>query len=477
MKKTKIIATMWPAINSENQIVKAFKAGVNVIRFNFSHARYEETLKTVEIINKLNQNKKTNISLLLDTKGPEIRVWDLNSIIKYKKGQVFKIYGEKKLIDESSDIWIDYPYIIEDLKIWSIIIIDSWSFRVKVISKSKQFLIVKSLNSWEVSSRRHVNLPWIPLKFTSLSSKDIADIQFAAENNFHFIAASFVRNAWDVKEIREVLKKSKKDSIKVISKIENQEWIDNLEEITNESDGIMVARWDLWIEVPIQKLWRYQKNMIDICREKGKIVIVATHFLESMISLPFPTRAETWDIFNTVCQKPDSIMLSWETAVGKYPIQSIKMMSKVIQEAEKSIEYTPCEYSNYWLRETDIEKKLLIKSWIYLGEDIKAKALIVFTKTWRLAKLSASFRPKLPIYAFTKFIESEKYINLMYNVTPFFLPEWNQNNYNDNLENSLKFLIKEGKLNKKDKIIVINDLQKSKTEIPVLEIIHMNNYI
>lgn len=474
--KTKIVATMWPAIEKERDIIKVFKAGVQVIRFNFSHAKYDSTLKTVNIINKLNKEKITNLSYLLDTKWPEIRVWEITWEFEYKKWESFKIYANNKSLTKK-DIWIDYPHIVNDLKKWKSIIIDSGTLKVKVTEKTKEYLVVKTLNSWKISTRRHVNLPGINLKFDWLSQKDKDDILFAVKNNFHFIAASFVRSAEDVIEIRKLLEKNWGQTIKIISKIENQEGIDNLDEIIMVSDGIMVARGDLWIEVPVEKLWKHQKEMVEKCREKWKFVIVATHFLESMIYSPFPTRAETSDIFNATRWQPDSLMLSWETAVGKYPILSIKMMSKVIKEAEKTITYKYKDFSDDGLRVTDIEKKYMIKSWLFLWEQLKAKAILVFTKTWLLARLASTYKPKLPVYAFTKFESTEKYANILYNTTAFHLTSWDQNNFAQNLDDAIKFLLKEKILTKNDTIIVINDIQKSKKEIPVLEIINLWDFL
>lgn len=475
MNKTKIIATLWPSLDNEKKIIAAYKAGLNIVRFNFSHAEYKPTLKIKHMIDELNEKGKTKISFMLDTKWPEIRIWDIDGVVRYKKWDVFKIYIKKEDISEPSSIRCDYPYILQDLKVGKKITIDSWIFKVKIIKKHTNALEVKALNSGEVKSRRHVNLPWVKLRFDSLSQKDIDDISFAAKNNFHFIAASFIRNKSNVIEIRQLLDSQGGKNIKIISKIENQEWIDNLDEIIYESDGIMVARGDLWIEVPIEKLWKYQKEMIHKCKELGKFVIVATHFLESMIELPFPTRAETSDVFHTVLEQPDCIMLSGETAVWKFPIQSIKMMSKVTREAEKTLVYKHKDFSDMWLRERDVEKKHMIKSGIYLWEELKAKALIVFTKTGKLARLASAYRPKLPVYAFTKFESTEKYTNILYWITPLFLPNWVQENYHKNLEFALKILTEKKFISSNDKIIVVNDIQKDDIEIPVLEVINMKD--
>lgn len=468
---------MWPAIENESTILKLYKSWVNVIRFNFSHANQESVKKTLEVISNLNRSWKTNLSLLLDTKWPELRIWDISGKIMYKKGETFHIYIDKEKIIWEKNVRCDYSYIIRDCKKGNIILIDSWNFKVKVIEKNKDFLIVKSMNTWEITSRRHVNIPWLKLEFNELSQKDISDITFWAKNWFHFIAASFIRNAGEVNAIRDILIKSNAPDIKIISKIENQEWIDNLDAIIDASDGIMVARWDLWIEVPIEKLPMYQERIVEKCREKGKFVAIATHFLESMITNPFPTRAESSDIFNAVCQKPDAVMLSWETSVWKYPIQSVEMMIKMIRQAEKSIHYSYKNFSDSWLREADKEKKYMIRSGLYLCDELDAKALVIFTKTWLLARLTSAFKPSIPVFAFTKFERTEKILNILFWIQSFFLSDWNQENYQKNLDSALARLVETKKIKWTDTVIVINDIQNNKKEIPVLEIIKIQDFI
>ncbi len=477
MKKTKIIATMWPAIENESTLIKLYKAGVNVIRFNFSHANQESVKKTIEIIWKLNTSWKTNFSLLLDTKWPELRIGDMSGKIMYKKWELFSIYIEKERIVWEKNVRCDYPFIIRDCQKGNIILIDSWNFKVKVVEKNKDFLVVKAMNTWEITSRRHVNIPWLKLQFNELSQKDISDITFWAKNGFSFIAASFIRNESEVRAIREILIKNNAADIKIISKIENQEGIDNIDSIVNVSDGIMVARGDLWIEVPIEKLPIYQEKIVEKCREKGKFVVIATHFLESMIVNPFPTRAESSDIFNAVCQKPDAVMLSGETSVGKYPVQSVEMMVKMINQAEKSINYSYKNFSDNWLRKEDIEKKYMIRSGLYLSDELKAKALIIFTKTWLLARLTWAFKPNIPVFAFTKYEKTQRNINIIFWIQSFFLPDWNQENYQENLDSSIKKLLKTKKITPTDRVIVINDIQNDKKEIPILEIIKVQDFI
>lgn len=371
MKKTKIIATHGPALKGEIDLQALYDAGVNVIRFNFSHAQYESVREVLQIMRKNNRSGRTALSMLLDTKGPEIRTGDLSQKQNYKKGDIFKVFVNlEAFTEDGTSLFCDYPFLAEDGFAGQIIEIDSGLFQVQVKKCEKDFLEVEALNDALIGNRRHVNLPGIRLKMPGITDKDRQDVKFAVEESMDFIAMSFVRSRANVEELRAYLKELGAEHIKIISKIENQEGIENLAEIIEASDGIMVARGDLGIEVPIEKLPTYQSNIVRDTRAQGKFVIIATHLLESMIENPFPTRAEVSDIYNSVIQRADSVMLSGETAAGKYPIQSVKVMSATIAEAEKNINIEHQDFETGGLTSRDIEKKSLIKSAIYSGEEL-----------------------------------------------------------------------------------------------------------
>jgi pyruvate kinase len=473
MKKTKIIATVWPSSNSEEKLIDLYEAWINIIRFNFSHADYEGAKKTADLIKKLNQKWITNLSLLLDTKWPEIRTGDLKHNIAYYNWDVFKIYVDKEKMTWENSLFCDYEYLIDDIKIWQNIILDSGLLSTKVVSKNIDFIEVKADCSAIIWSRRHVNLPWLKLKLPWITEKDVIDINFALDNDFDFIAASFIRNKDGIEAIRELFKKRDNKHIKIISKIENEEAIENIDEIIQFSDWVMVARGDLWIEVPIEKLSVYQRDIVEKSKNLGKFVIVATHLLETMIENQFPTRAETSDVFNSVLQQPDCLMLSWETAIWKYPIEAVKMMVKVTKEAENYITYNHSDYSNDWLRESDIEKKLLIKSGIFIWEDLNAKALIFLTKTWILARLASFFRPKIKVFAFTKFEDTVRYINSLFGITPIYLEKRNSENFLETMEIAINYLLEKGEIKKWDRVIAINDIKRKGEDTSVMEIINV----
>jgi len=473
MKKTKIIATIWPATNNKQSIIDLYTAWVNVIRFNFSHANYNDVEKTVHVIKDLNKKGITNLSLLLDTKWPEIRTGDLDKKIEYIEWDIFNMYTDPNIELWNNGLFCDYQFLLEWVNIWSQIVIDSWLFLVEVIEKQKKHVVVKALNSATIWSRRHVNLPWVSLNFPGITEKDISDIQFAIKHDFAFIAASFIRSASNVQEIKDLFKRADCNTLKIISKIENQEWVENLDEIIDISDWVMVARGDLWIEVPIQKLAIYQKEIVEKCNKKWKFVITATHLLETMIDNPVPTRAESSDVFNSVLQKADCLMLSGETAIWKFPIKCVEMMTSIIEEAESIVDYRFEDFSNDNLSLRDIEKKLLIRSALFIGKELWAQSLIILTKTWLLARLTGAFRPSIPVHSFTPFETSVRNTNLLFWINTSKLEKWDREDFSHTLDEAIdelkeKWIIKNG-----DKVVAINDIQKKWTEIPIMEIINI----
>lgn len=473
MKKTKIIATHGPSLKWEKDLLALYDAGVNVIRFNFSHAQYENVREVLRIMRKNNQSGRTALSTILDTKGPEIRTWDLIQKQHYKTWDVFKFYISRDAFNEDgTSLFCDYEYLWEDAFIWQIIDIDSGLFQVKVKKIYTNYLEVEAQNDAIIWNRRHVNLPGIRLKMPGITEKDKEDIAFAIEESMDFIAQSFVRSAENIKELREYLDNLWWHDIRIIAKIENQEGIDNLSEIIAVSDGVMVARGDLGIEVPIAKLPTYQSNIVRETRAQGKFVIIATHLLESMIENPFPTRAEVSDIYNSVMQRVDSVMLSGETAAGKYPLESVEVMSTTIQEAEANIRVEHQDFSSLGLTIRDIEKKSLIKSAIYSGEELGVKALFIFTKSGKLARLASAFRPNLPIYAFTPYISSVAYMNILYGVKSYFLENWDSD-FIGNISEAIEICKRENILKPWDRIILINDLRKKGKEVPLVELIEI----
>ena len=473
MKNTKIVATHGPAIKGEADLLALYDAGVNMIRFNFSHAKYDGVREVLEIMRKNNRSGRTALSMMLDTKGPEIRTWDLSEKQEYTTWQKFKFFTNKEAFKEDgSSLFCDYPYLWEDGFVGQIIDVDSGLFQIKVLSVESDFLEVEAQNDAIIWSRRHVNLPGIRLKMPGITEKDREDIKFAVDESMDFIAQSFVRSWENARELRDYLKEFWGEDIKIIAKIENQEWLDNMADIIGESDGVMVARGDLGIEVAIEKLPTIQSNMVRDTLAAGKFTIIATHMLESMIENPFPTRAEVSDIYNGVMQRSDAVMLSGETAAGKYPIKSVQVMAATVREAEANLDSEERDFSNVGLTTRDIEKKSLIKSAIRSGEELWVQGLFIFTKSGKLARLASSFRSTLPIYGFTMNLQSVAYMNILYGVYPFLLEKWDDK-FIENIYSAID-LCKERKiLTRGDRIMIVNDIQKNKKEIPVVELMEI----
>ncbi len=472
-KRTKIIATVWPASEQIDQLAALYDAGVNIIRFNFSHAYYDEAEFRIKNIRELNAQWRTQFSMLLDTKGPEIRTGDKTEKYTYATGERFKLVVRKEDIDSNQTLFCDYPNIVHDIKIHDTVVIDSGVFNVRVIEKHEHHLIVEALNSAKIGSRRHINLPGLRLNLPGLMEQDKQDVLFGIKHGFDFIAMSFVRNAENVRELRAFLDANGGEKIKIMSKIETQEAIDNIDEIIEVSDGIMIARGDLGIEVPIERLPTYQRIISEKCQKKWKFHTVATHLLESMIENPFPTRAEVSDVFNSVRQRPDTLMLSGETAMGKFPIESAEMMNRIILEAEKTVNNKHHDFDDVMKTEEGSIKKALIRNGLFLSEQLSAKAVIVFTKTGALARFAAALRPNLPVFAFTMHPETSLYANILYGITSFFLPTWTGNT-KDDLADAIKILKTQGRVSTGDKLIIVTDLQKDQTETPILEVLCVN---
>lgn len=472
MKKTKIIATIWPSTWEEEKIVEMYKNWVNMIRFNFSHADYENAQRVVDIITKLNSNWKTNLSMILDTKWPEIRTWDLKEKIQFLKWDVFNIFTEKIINKEDNSLFCDYPFLSEDVSLWDIIRIDSWLFDVIVKEVFAWYIKVEALNDALIWSRRHINLPWVKLRLPWVTDEDKQSIRFAIDNKFDFIAMSFVRNIDNIKELRDFLYKNWWNDIRIISKIENQEAIENMDDIVKYSDWVMVARWDLWIEIPIQKLPIYQKQIVKKSREYWKFVIIATHLLETMIENAFPTRAEVSDVFNSILQKVDSLMLSWETTIWKYPIEAVKIMKDTICQAEQTIIYEHNSFNIWDIKQSDKEKMYLIRSALYISEEIEDACIMILTKTWLLARLASVFRPNCRVFAFTKDINIYKYMNALFWISPGYTISNDSDLYD--WFNEISELKNEWHLQLWSKVIVISDYIQEELEIPTLKIVTVN---
>ena len=394
-RKTKIICTAGPSTSSHEMLTKMYEAGMNAVRLNMSHGTHESHLEVIETVKSINSKIEDSIALILDTQGPEIRTGVLQSDLHINEGDVITVSVRPGDVEESS-IHINYEDIINEVQIGEKITVDNGLINLEVLEKDHGTMKCKVIDGGTMKSKRHVNLPGVKVNLPSITDKDKTDIEFGVRNEVDYIALSFVREASDVSDLRKLLG-TEGEGIKIISKIEDQEGVRNVEEIVEASDAVMVARGDLGIEISIEELPDVQRIIVGKCQEKGKRVIVATHLLESMIDNPIPTRAEVTDVSNAVYEEVDAVMLSGETTIGKYPIRSIEHLDKIALRAEslRSLQMGKL------LVKQDL-KQHIAASAVELAESIDAKCLVVITKKGLMAQLTTNCRPaKTPIHAVT----------------------------------------------------------------------------
>ena len=420
LRKTRIVCTIGPASESEEMLTKLSNAGMNVTRINFSHGGYEENATKIATIKKVREALNKPIPLMLDTKGPEIRTGKQESgdeKVVIEEGQKFTFLYDD-VIGDATKTSISYKGLSEDVKPGSTILVDDGAieFRVdKIVGKDVE---CTALNTGKLGSRKTVNVPGLVLNLPALSEKDINDITNGVKAGFDCIAASFVRRKSDVEAIRELLRKNGGEHIKIISKIERQEGIDNFEEILAASDGIMVARGDMAVEVPFEQVPVIQKRFIKRCNEVGKPVITATQMLESRSTNPRATRAEVSDVANAVYDRTGAIMLSGESAMGKHPDLCVKTMDKISNAVESDI--------NYWKRfenkTLNMAREDIKKHVAYIAtataKNLNADAIVVYTNTGDSARNLAGMGPECPILAITDNKNTYYQLGLSWNVFP-----------------------------------------------------------
>ena len=399
LRKTKIVCTIGPATNNYDTIKELILNGMNVARINFSHGSWTDKAQKdmFDLIKKVRSDMNAPLALLVDLKGPEIRLGKINDRVLLEKDKEF-ILRNDEIMGSEKEATVSYKNLYQDVKEGSSILIDDGAIELKVKEVKDKDIYCTIANSGYIISGRGVNVPDIKLSFPPLTEKDIADITGAIENDADFIAASFVRRKEDVLAIREILDKHN-STIKIISKIENKEGIDNFDEILEVSDGIMVARGDLGIEVPYSIVPIYQKMMIKKCYAVGKPVITATQMLESMINEPNPTRAEVSDVANAIYDGTSAIMLSGETAMGKYPVLCVQKMNQIALEIEDSIKYWK-RFKNREIPNYNFEY-IINHAMVTTALNIDVKAIFCYSKTSDTPRIVASLRPKCPIFVTT----------------------------------------------------------------------------
>jgi len=452
MRRTKIICTLGPNQDDEKIMRKMIENGMNVARFNFSHGTYEEHRKRFDLLKKLRDEMGIPVATMLDTKGPEIRTGLLTGgrRVTLKDGQKF-ILTIKEQEGNEKLVYVDYEDIVKDVKPQDSILIDDGLIELQVQKTDSTSVECVVVNGGDLGEKKGVNIPGVKIKLPALTKKDREDLDFGIKLGFDFISASFTRNADGIKEIKSILKKSKSD-IRVIAKIENLEGINNIDSIIEASDGIMVARGDMGVEIPTQKVPFIQKTIIKKCNLACRSVITATQMLDSMIRNPRPTRAEVTDVANAVYDGTDAIMLSGETAMGKYPVETLNVMAKIAEESEKHLDHRAYRERQVSAMNRKNISNAVCYSAVATADDIGATAILAPSISGFTARMLSKWRPSIPIYGLTPNPETLRRMQMYWGVIPV---EQNRASSSDELISSSITILKKEKYLKKEDLVVV----------------------
>ena len=425
MKKTKVVCTMGPNTNDKEVMRKLIQNGMDVARFNFSHGDHEEQKFRMDLLKELREEEHAHTAILLDTKGPEIRTGLLKDgkKVTLQEGNTFVLTMED-IVGDDTKVSLSYKGLAEDVQQGTVILIDDGLIGLKVKEIVDQDIVCEIVNGGELGERKGVNVPNVPVRLPAITEKDKEDIKFGVEQDIDFIAASFVRNAECVLEIRAFLKELDAPYIPIIAKIENAEGIRNIDEIIRAADGIMVARGDMGVEIPAEEVPYLQKMLIQKCNNNFKTVITATQMLDSMIRNPRPTRAEVTDVANAVYDGTDAVMLSGETAQGKYPVEALQMMVHIIENTEKHLDYDVLLEKAQEHRKKGISSAIGYSS-VATAMNLSAKCIITPSVTGATARVVSKFKPKADIIGVTPYEETLRKMQIYWGVTPVKSIEYN----------------------------------------------------
>ena len=418
MKKTKVVCTMGPNTNDRELLKKLIENGMDVARFNFSHGDHEEQKSRMDLLKELRQELNTNTAILLDTKGPEIRTGVLKGgkRIMLKAGEQFTLTTEEIEGDESK-VSITYEGLVQDVDAGRVILIDDGLIELKVVGKSEKEIFCEVINGGELGERKGVNVPNVAVRLPAITEKDKDDIRFGVEQGIDFIAASFVRNAECVLEIKAYLKELGAPYVPIIAKVENAEGIKNIDEIIRAADGVMVARGDLGVEIPAEEVPYLQKMIIQKCNMNFKTVITATQMLDSMMRNPRPTRAEVTDVANAVYDGTDAVMLSGETAQGKYPLEALQMMVHIIQNTEQHLDYEGMLEKTGGHLKSGVSSAIGYSS-VLAASNLNAKCIITPSVSGATARVVSNLRPRKVILGVTPNERTLRRMSIYWGVKP-----------------------------------------------------------
>jgi len=463
MRRIKIIATIGPKTESEAIIRKLAEAGMNIARINMSHGNHEWHSKIINRIKKISKHARLPIGLMLDTQGPEIRT-SSKTEFGLMKGDIFKIAVSSAcdIQEGEKHTFVNYADLTSKVKRKDIIMIDEGLIALEVLNVEPYHITCKVLNKGKVEHRKSVNIPGLKPDLPSITKKDIEDVKLGARHDMDYIAQSFVRKRQDVKQMKKLLNSYGSNAM-IIAKIEDQDGIDNMDEIIDESDGVMVARGDLGVQIPLEEIPIVQKKIVDKCIEAGKPVIIATHLLESMINNPRPTRAEVTDVANAVFEKADCIMLSGETTKGDYPVECVTTMHKIARNVQCKLSF---KIPSNGMKTQDVREAITLGACIN-AENLDAKAIIVFSRTGKLLSLVTKRRPNIDIFVFTDREEVRRKLMIYWATFPFLIKF--DSDFELMASNALKLLKSHKYLEKKDRIVIVSDIDR-KENVDILEI-------
>ncbi|GAA0733797.1 pyruvate kinase [Clostridium oceanicum] len=452
MQKTKMIFTIGPASSSEEVVSKLMEAGMNVSRHNFSHGDHPEHKERMMMIKKLREKLNKPIAIMLDTKGPEIRTGDFSKKkVELEEGSKFTVYCDEDIVGDETKCSITYKDLYKDVVPGNKILIDDGLVELEVesIEDNKIHTVVK--NSGVVSNHKGVNVPGVSISLPAVTEKDIDDLKFGCEVGVDLISASFIRKASDVLAIRKILEENGGNDIQIISKVENQEGVENIDEIIKFSDGIMVARGDMGVEIPIEEVPIIQKRIIEKCNKAGKPVITATQMLDSMIRNPRPTRAEASDIANAIFDGTDAIMLSGESANGKYPVEAAQTMSRIAQSAEEKLNYEEILKKKREDHTINVPNAISVAT-CSTASGLNATAIITATQSGHTARMVSKYRPKCPIIAVTPNEKVARKLALNWGVVPTLTEKFTSTD--ELIERSVSISLNAGYIKKGDLVVI-----------------------
>ena len=457
MKKTKIICTMGPNTNDETLMRKLVQNGMDIARFNFSHGDHEEQKGRMDMLKKIREEENKPIAILLDTKGPEIRTGVLKDgkKVQLEAGETFTLTTDE-IVGDNKIVSITYKGLVEDVKAGSTILIDDGLIELKVKDKKGNNINCEIVNGGELGEKKGVNVPNVAIRLPAITDKDRDDLKFGVEQGVDFIAASFVRNAACIEEIKHLLWEHGSD-IPVIAKIENAEGIANIDDIIRVADGIMVARGDLGVEMPAEEVPLIQKDIIKKCNKLGKPVIVATQMLETMTSNPRPTRAEASDVANAIFDGADAIMLSGESANGDYPLEAVSTMNVIAKRVEQALEYKEIFVSKGFTHHNVTTTDVIAHATVQMAYELSAQAIITPTESGYTSKVVSKYRPKATIIAYTPNDRVARHLNLRWGVVPVEGKAWDD--VDEMIATATAASVRQGIVKQGDKTIITSGMK------------------